>query len=82
LQSVAIGAGFVLSVVLDIVLIPPFGGQGAAFAAAIAHTTAGLVVCVIFLRTLGGGPSDLVPRANDVRWFAAQVSRRLRPKPA
>jgi O-antigen/teichoic acid export membrane protein len=82
LQSVAIGAGFVLSVALDIVLIPPFGGQGAAFAAAIAHTTAGLVVCVIFLRTLGGGPSDLVPRANDVRWFAAQLSRRLRPKPA
>jgi O-antigen/teichoic acid export membrane protein len=82
LQSVAIGSGFVLSVVLDVILIPPYGGQGAAFAAAIAHTTAGLVVCAIFLRTLGGGPSDLVPRASDVRWFAERLSRRLRPKPA
>ena len=82
LQSIAIGAGFVLSVVLDVALIPPFGGQGAAFAAAIAHTTAGTVVCVIFLRTLGGVPGDLVPRAGDVRWFAAKVSSRLRPKPA
>jgi O-antigen/teichoic acid export membrane protein len=82
LQSVAIGAGFVLSVALDILLIPPFGGQGAAFAAAIAHTTAGIVVCVIFLRTLGGGPGDLIPRVGDVRWFAARVSARLRPKPA
>ena len=82
LQSVAIGAGFVLSVALDIVLIPPFGGQGAAFAAAIAHTTAGLVVCAIFLRTLGGGPGDLIPRVGDVRWFAAKLSARLRPKPA
>ena len=82
LQSVAIGAGFVLSVALDIVLIPPFGGQGAAFAAAIAHTTAGLVVCAIFLRTLGGGPADLIPRLGDVRWFAAKLSARLRPRPA
>ena len=82
LQSAAIGAGFVLSVVLDVALIPPFGGQGAAFAVAIAHTVAGAVVCTIFLRTLGGGPTDLIPRVGDVRWFAEKVSRRLRPKPA
>jgi O-antigen/teichoic acid export membrane protein len=82
LQSVAIGAGFVLSVVLDVLLIPPFGGQGAAFAAAIAHSTAGLVVATIFLRTLGGRPADLIPRPGDVRWFAAKLSARLRPRPA
>jgi O-antigen/teichoic acid export membrane protein len=81
LQSIAIGAGFVLSVVLDIALIPPFGGQGAAFAAAIAHTTAGAVVCTIFLRALGGRPADLVPRVGDVRWFAEKLGR-LRPKTA
>jgi Na+-driven multidrug efflux pump len=69
-------------VVLDVLLIPPYGGQGAAFAAALAHTAAGIVVAVIFLRTLGGGPADLIPRPRDVRWFAAQLSRRLRPKPA
>ena len=82
LQSFAIGAGFVLSVALDVILIPPFGGQGAAFAAMIAHTTAGLVVSTIFLRTLGGGPMDLIPRVGDLRWFAAKLSARLRPKPA
>lgn len=82
LQSFAIGAGFVLSVILEVALIPPFGGQGAAVAAAIAHTTAGAVVCTIFLRTLGGRARDLVPRVGDVRWFAGQLSRRLRPKPA
>jgi O-antigen/teichoic acid export membrane protein len=82
LQSIAIGAGFACSVVLDVVLIPPFGGQGAAFAAAIAHTAAGLVVAAIFFRTLGGGPADLIPRLGDLRWFAEKLSRRLRPKPA
>jgi O-antigen/teichoic acid export membrane protein len=82
LQSVAIGAGFLCSVVLDVLLIPPFGGEGAAFAAAIAHTSGGVVVATMFFRTLGGGPGDLIPRSDDLRWFAAQLSRRLRPKPA
>jgi O-antigen/teichoic acid export membrane protein len=82
LQSVAIGAGFVFSVALDILLIPPFGGQGAAFAAALAHTAAGVVVATMFFRALGGGPGDLIPRVGDVRWFAEKLSRRLRPKPA
>jgi Na+-driven multidrug efflux pump len=72
----------VLSVALDVILIPPFGGQGAAFAAAIAHTCAGLVVATLFFRTLGGGPSDLIPRLGDLRWFAAKLSARLKPKPA
>ena len=82
LQSVAIGAGFVFSVVLDVLLIPPFGGHGAAFAAALAHTAAGIVVAAMFFRALGGGPRDLIPRVGDVRWFAEKLSRRLRPKPA
>jgi O-antigen/teichoic acid export membrane protein len=82
LQSLAIGAGFVCSVALDIALIPPFGGTGAALAAALAHTAAGLVVATIFVRTLEGSAADLIPRVGDVRWFAETVSRRLRPKPA
>jgi O-antigen/teichoic acid export membrane protein len=79
LQSVAVGAGFVCSVGLDIALIPPFGGLGAAVAAALAHTAAGLVVATIFVRTLEGRAADLVPRAGDVRWFLGLVRRRLRP---
>ena len=77
LQSLAIGAGFVCSVVLDIVLIPPFGGTGAAVAAALAHTAAGLVVAAIFIRTLGARASDLVPRAGDVAWFVGRLRERF-----
>ena len=77
LQSLAIGAGFVCSVVLDIVLIPPFGGTGAAVAAALAHTAAGLVVATIFIRTLGARASDLVPRPSDVAWFVGRLRKRF-----
>jgi O-antigen/teichoic acid export membrane protein len=82
LQSAAIAAGFATSVALDLLLIPPFGGNGAAVAAALAHSAAGLAVAAIFLRALGGRPSNLVPRGSDARWFADQVGRRLRPNPA
>jgi Na+-driven multidrug efflux pump len=67
----------VCSVVLDVVLIPPFGGTGAAVAAALAHTAAGLVVATIFIRTLGARASDLVPRPSDVAWFARRLRKRF-----
>jgi O-antigen/teichoic acid export membrane protein len=78
LQTVAIGAGFVCTVVLDIVLIPPFGGMGASVATMVTHTLTGAVVIAIFLRVVGGSPRDLVPRAHDVAWFASGVRERLR----
>jgi O-antigen/teichoic acid export membrane protein len=77
LQSLAIGAGFVCSVALDIALIPPFGGTGAAVAAALAHTAAGLVVATIFIRTLDARASDLVPRTGDVAWFVGRLRERF-----
>ena len=77
LQSLAIGSGFVCSVALDIALIPSFGGMGAAAAAAIAHSTAGIVVITIFSRTLGGRARDLVPRPADISWFLGLVRRRF-----
>jgi O-antigen/teichoic acid export membrane protein len=82
LQSLAIGAGFAFSLMLDIALIPTYGGMGAAVAAAIAHTAAGLVVATLFVRTLEGNLADLIPRPRDVAWFATQLGRRLKPKPA
>jgi O-antigen/teichoic acid export membrane protein len=81
LQSAAIGAGFALTVVLDIVLIPPHGGLGAALASTLAYSAAGLVVIAIFLRTLGGRVSDLVPRAGDAAWFIETARERLRRTP-
>jgi O-antigen/teichoic acid export membrane protein len=78
LQTAAIGAGFVCTIVLDIVLIPPYGGIGAAIATLTTHTLAGAVVAVIFLRVVGGSPRDLVPRASDLAWFASGVRDRFR----
>jgi O-antigen/teichoic acid export membrane protein len=80
LQSLAIGAGFVCSVVLDIVLIPQFGGMGAAAAAALAHTAAGIVIVAIFTRALGGRAAELVPRPADVAWFARRLRNRFSPQ--
>jgi O-antigen/teichoic acid export membrane protein len=81
LQSLAIGAGFACTVALDVILIPPFGGLGAALASTLAYTAAGIVVAVIFLRTLGGRASELVPRAADVLWLWDLVRRQVRRGP-
>jgi O-antigen/teichoic acid export membrane protein len=78
LQSLAIGAGFVCTVALDILLIPPFGGLGAALASTLAYTAAGLVVGIIFVRALEARASDLVPRTGDVRWLIDLVRSRIR----
>jgi len=74
-QSVAIGAGFALTVVLDIILIPPFGGLGAALASTLAYTAAGATIAAIFLRALEGRAAELVPRVGDVAWLAQRVRR-------
>jgi O-antigen/teichoic acid export membrane protein len=81
LQSVAIGAGFACTVVLDILLIPPLGGLGAALASTLSYTAAGIVVGAIFLRALGGRASELVPRAADVRWAWDFARTRVRRPP-
>jgi O-antigen/teichoic acid export membrane protein len=76
LQSVAIGSGFALTVLLDVILIPELGGLGAALASSVAYTAAGVVVISISLRKLGGRAADLVPRASDIAWFIQLVRSR------
>jgi O-antigen/teichoic acid export membrane protein len=78
LQSVAIAVGFACTVVLDVLLIPEFGGLGAALASTLAYTAAGVVVGAIFLRALDGRASELVPRPGDVAWFANMLRGRFR----
>jgi O-antigen/teichoic acid export membrane protein len=82
LQTAAIGAGFVCTIVLDIVLIPPYGGVGASIATLTTHTATGVLVIAIFLRVVGGRARDLVPRVSDVAWFAGNVRDRLRRSPS
>jgi O-antigen/teichoic acid export membrane protein len=69
LNSWAMGAGLAATVVLDIVLIPPFGATGAAVASAVAYGTSTLSLIWLF-RRLGRseratGPGDSrLPRAD------------------
>jgi O-antigen/teichoic acid export membrane protein len=72
----AVGAGFVVTLALDILLIPRFGGLGAAAATASAYMTVGAIIVFIFLRTLGARGADLVPRPQDV-FVALEQLRRL-----
>jgi O-antigen/teichoic acid export membrane protein len=50
LNSVAMGAGLVATVVLDLLLIPRFGAEGAAIASAIAYLTATFTLLWFFTR--------------------------------
>ncbi|HET8651940.1 MAG TPA: oligosaccharide flippase family protein [Gaiellaceae bacterium] len=66
LETAAVAVAFAITVALDIVLIPPYGGLGAAVASTIAYTAGGLAVAVLFARALGARMSDLVPRGRDL----------------
>ena len=82
LASTAIGAGFATTIVLDLILIPPYGGAGAASASTIAYLAGGLAIGVLFTRAVGGRFVDLLPRGSDLVWFwrsvKPHVARRLR----
>ena len=65
-ESISLGVSFVATVVLDVLLIPRWGGEGAAIASSTAYCLGGFVCCVIFARTLGGRAMDLVPRGSDI----------------
>jgi O-antigen/teichoic acid export membrane protein len=84
LASIAIGIGFACTVVLDILLIPRYGGLGAALASSVAYTLGGVIIAIIFIRALRGRPSELVPRAKDLPslWKEAQSLLRRPPPPA
>jgi O-antigen/teichoic acid export membrane protein len=67
LATAGVGVAFVSTVVLDVLLIPRFGGLGAAFASTISYSVGAVAVGVIFVRALGGRVTDLVPRPSDAR---------------
>jgi O-antigen/teichoic acid export membrane protein len=81
LASSAIGAGFAATMVLDVILIPPYGGLGAAIASTLAYSAGGLAIVIIFSRALGSPIRDLVPRRGDLSLYWRTVSRRLRRRP-
>jgi O-antigen/teichoic acid export membrane protein len=78
LASTAIGAGFVATIVLDVILIPPYGGLGAAIASSLAYTAGGLAIVIIFSRALASPVVDLLPRGGELSLYWRAVSTRLR----
>jgi O-antigen/teichoic acid export membrane protein len=80
LSSVALAAGFVCTLVLDVLLIPPYAGVGAAVASAISYTAAGAMMSLFFVRALGESARELVPRLGEAKWLMSRA-RRTRPVP-
>ena len=67
-NSLAVGAGLIVTVILDIVLIPPFHATGAAIASAVAYTVNSVVLYWFLMRanrTLGTYVEPSVPRASS-----------------
>jgi Na+-driven multidrug efflux pump len=77
LSSVAMGAGFVCTVVLDVLLIPPYAGIGAAVASTIAYSVAGAAMTFFFVRALGGKAAELLPTAAEVSWLFGTARRSI-----
>jgi O-antigen/teichoic acid export membrane protein len=78
LASAALGTGFLCTIILDLVLIPPFGGVGAAIASTVAYTAAGAVMTFFFLRALGGSARALVPTGGEATSLLARARASLR----
>jgi hypothetical protein len=77
LEAVATGVAFLTTLALDLVLIPRFGGIGAAIATSVAYSAGGVAIAAIFVRSLGARPADLRPRPSDLAWLAGKFRTRL-----
>jgi O-antigen/teichoic acid export membrane protein len=67
--AVAIGIAFVVTLTLDLALIPRFGGAGAAVATTAAWTVGAVAAIVLFTRALPSTPRDFVPRPAELPWL-------------
>ena len=72
-ESVAIGVTFVATLALDLLLVPPYGGLGAAIASTVGYAVGGVAIIVLFSRAFGSRISELVPRGSEVPWFWSKV---------
>lgn len=76
LASILVGAAAVVTVVLDLALIPPFGVYGAAIASVCAYSTLG-ISSLVALRRVSGIPirTLLVPTREDFETYITVVRR-------
>lgn len=83
LSSVGLIVSLIVGIALDLVLIGPFGAEGAAAAATAAFLAGGAVSAAIYVRITGSGWKSLVPRRSDLAVVGGLVSRlRRRSSPA
>ncbi|MGW4948417.1 lipopolysaccharide biosynthesis protein [Actinoplanes sp. NPDC004185] len=75
-ESIAHGAGFAVAIVLYVVLIPPFGATGAAFASAVSYLICGIVALGLVHRTLHLQYRSLLPRSSDIAHLMRSLNRR------
>jgi O-antigen/teichoic acid export membrane protein len=69
LSSISLASGFACTLALDIILIPPYAGTGAAVASSIAYTVAGFAMSIFFVRALDARPAELIPARSDLAAF-------------
>jgi O-antigen/teichoic acid export membrane protein/peptidoglycan/xylan/chitin deacetylase (PgdA/CDA1 family) len=81
LSSVGPAVSLVTGLALDVLLIPPFGAEGAAVAASSAFLLGGAVATAVYRHRTGFARGALLPRRSDVelaRTFAARLLGRIR----
>jgi len=62
-----VGVAFAATIALDILLIPRYGGVGAATATTLAWTAGGAVAVVVFTMTFPARATELIPTGREVR---------------
>jgi O-antigen/teichoic acid export membrane protein len=67
LETIATATAFIAMIGLDVLLIPRYGGFGAALASTAAYSAGGFTVALIAARTLGLPRSAMVPSLSDAR---------------
>lgn len=74
LNAVVSGVGVIPTLVLDVLLIPPFGILGAAVATTVSYSVATIAMAWLFKRATGYGLRvTLVPRLADAYWLRSVV---------
>ena len=77
LASVAAALAFAVTIALDVLLIPRYGGAGAAVASVASYLAGGAAVLVLFLRHFDVPLRALTPRVRDVPEVAEQARTAL-----
>jgi O-antigen/teichoic acid export membrane protein len=75
---VALGA----TALADLLLIPAHADIGASIASTLSYTAGGVAMVLVFVRTLGGRPADLLPGGTELSWVFVKARALARKQPA